>query len=96
MFRKKIVKDWGSSHLLYCGWYLDCPLDYTPSSKKTKQEKFDLGYLEKLVSSQANKEDINKRRKKKKDVQVSSTPRASQTLVDFENLDCAINYVLYA
>ncbi len=81
--------------MLYCGWYLDCPLDYTPSSKKTEQEKFNPGYLEKLASSQANKEDINKKRKKKKDVQVSSTLGTSQTPMDFENLDYDVNFELF-
>jgi hypothetical protein len=37
--------------------------------------KFDLGFLEKLASFQGNKEDIDKRKKKKKGVQVSSIPR---------------------
>jgi hypothetical protein len=52
----------------------NCLLDYTLVSKRIDQEEFDLGYLEKLASSKANKkEDIDKRRKKKKDVQVSSS-----------------------
>jgi hypothetical protein len=41
--------------------------------------------LEKLDSFQGHKEDIDKRRKKKEDVQVSGTPRAIQTPADIEN-----------
>lgn len=26
MYKKEFVKDWTSSHLQQCGWYLDCPL----------------------------------------------------------------------
>ncbi len=79
----------------YCGWYLDCLLDCTIALKKTKRKKFDLGYLEKLTSSQVNKkEDIDKRRKKKKDAQVSSTLGAIQILVDFENPNQDVNHNL--
>lgn len=87
MFQKEIVKDWGQYNLFYCGQDFDCPPNNTPASKKIEQEKFDPRYLEKLASSQANKEDINKRRKKNKDVQVFGTPRATQAPMDFENLD---------
>jgi hypothetical protein len=46
-----------------------------------------VGYLEKLASYQGNKEDIDKRRKKKKDFQVFNTPGATQTLADIENFE---------
>jgi hypothetical protein len=36
--------------------------------KRSERKKFDLESLEKLISFQGNKEDIDKRRKKKKDV----------------------------
>jgi hypothetical protein len=53
--------------LPYCGWYLDCPLDCNPISERLEQEKFDLGFSEKLAYSQGNKkEDIDKRKKKKR------------------------------
>ncbi len=54
-----------------------------------------MGYLEKFASYQGNKEeDIDKRRKKKKDVQVSNTPRATQTFVHIENLEHDVNLEL--
>jgi hypothetical protein len=63
-------------------------LDYTPISKRSKQENFNSRFSEKLVSSQGNKkEDIDKKKKKKKkDVQVFGILKATQTLVDIENL----------
>jgi hypothetical protein len=62
MFQKVIVKYWGLFHLPYCGWYLDYLSNCTIASERTKQKKFDPRYLEKLASSQANKENIDKRR----------------------------------
>jgi len=51
-----------------------------------------LGYLDKLASSQVNKkEDIDKKRKRMRDVQVSGTLRATQTPANIENLDCDVN-----
>jgi hypothetical protein len=51
--------------------------------------------LEKLESSQGNKkEDIDERKKKKKDVQVSSFPGATQTPTDIENLKQDVNVEL--
>jgi hypothetical protein len=64
-------------------------LDYIPISKRSKQENFKSRFSEKLVSSQGNKkEDIDKKKKKKKkkDVQVFGILKATQTLVDIENL----------
>jgi hypothetical protein len=50
--------------------------------------------LEKLASFQGNKkEDINKR--KKKDVQVSSTLRVTQTPIDIENPKQYVNTELF-
>jgi hypothetical protein len=52
--------------------------------------------LEKFVSSQANKKvDIDKRRKRKKNVQVSGTLRATQTFADIENPDHDVNLDLF-
>jgi hypothetical protein len=80
----------------YFGWYFDCPPNCTLALEKTKRKNFDLGYLEKLTSSQVNKkEDIDKRRKKKKDAQVYSTLGATQTLVDFENPNQNVNPDLF-
>jgi hypothetical protein len=51
--------------------------------------------LEKLTSSQVNKkEDIDKKRKKKKDAQVSNTLGATQTLANFENPNQNVNHDL--
>ncbi len=95
MYWKELVRDWGSFHLPYYGWYLDCPLDYTPILERSKQKKFDMGFWEKLASSQGNKkEDIDKK-KKKKDVQVSSTLRVIQTLANIENLEQDVNAELF-
>jgi hypothetical protein len=52
--------------------------------------------LEKLESSQGNKkEDIDKRKKKKRDVQVSSIPRATQTPTNIENPKQDVNAKLF-
>jgi hypothetical protein len=52
-----------------------------------------VGYLKNLASSQGNKkEDIDKRRKKKKDVQVFNIPRATQTPANIENLEHDVNH----
>jgi hypothetical protein len=53
--------------------------------KEVRAREFQFGIFKKLVSSQGNKkEDIDKR-KKKKDVQVSSTLGVTQTPVDIES-----------
>jgi hypothetical protein len=71
MCRKEFVKNWGSSHLLYYGWYLDCFPNYTLVFERSKRKKFDPRFLEKLASLQGNKkEHIEKRKKNKKDVQI--------------------------
>jgi hypothetical protein len=64
-------------------------LDYTPISKRSKQENFNPRFLEKLVSFEGNKkEDIDKKKNKKnKDVQVFGILKATQTSVDIENLE---------
>jgi hypothetical protein len=33
MYRKDILRDWTSPHLLDCGWYLDCPKENILPSK---------------------------------------------------------------
>jgi hypothetical protein len=48
MYRKELVRDWGSFHLPYCGWFLDCPLNCILISARLEQEKFDPGFLESL------------------------------------------------
>jgi hypothetical protein len=61
-------------------------------SQRGQREKFDLEFLKKLAYFQGNKkEDIDE---KKKDVQVSGTPRATQTLVDIENFEQDVNVEL--
>jgi len=86
MFQKEIVKYWGLFHLPYCGWYLDYLSDCNTTSERTKRKKFDPKYLEKLASSQSNKkEDINKRRNKKRDVYFFGTLGPIQTLANIEN-----------
>jgi len=67
-------------------------LDYTPISNRSKQENFNLRFLEKLVSSQGNKkEDIEKKKNNNKnnnkDVQVFGILKVTQTSVDIENLE---------
>jgi len=66
-------------------------LDCTLVLEMLEQKKFNPRYLEKLVSSQGNKVDIDKRRRKKKDVQVSSTPRATETPVNIVNPEHIVN-----
>ncbi len=95
MFWKELIRDQGSFYLPYWGWYLDYPSNCTLVSKRSEQEKFDVGYLEKFASSQGNKkEDIDKRRKKKKDVQVSNTLKAVQTPMTLRTLNmCEATFV---
>ncbi len=54
--------------------------------QRGQKKKFDPRFLEKLASFQGNnKEYIDKWKKKKKDVQVLSTPRTMQSPIDTEN-----------
>jgi hypothetical protein len=41
MFRKELLKDWSSSHLLDCDWYLDYPKDCISSSEIALYKKID-------------------------------------------------------
>jgi hypothetical protein len=53
MYKKGMLKDWSSPHLLLCGWYLDYLKENTPPPEFEIQEKYeptflqDLGTLEK-------------------------------------------------
>jgi hypothetical protein len=53
MYKKGMLRDWSSPHLLDYGWYLDCSKENTPPSKFEIREKNefafyqDLGALEK-------------------------------------------------
>jgi len=63
--------------------------------KEVRAREFQFGIFKKLVSSQGNKkEDIDKRKKKKKDVQVSSTLKATQTLANIDNPEQDVNVEL--
>ncbi len=76
-------------------WYLDCPLDCTSISERLEWKKFDLRFLEKFASSQGNKkEDIDKRKKKNKDLQGSGIPWTTQTPTNIENPKQDVNVKL--
>jgi len=47
MYRKDLLKEWSNGHLTSCGWYLDCPANNTPKSKRTLKEKFEDACLNK-------------------------------------------------
>lgn len=48
MFHK--VKDWSPSHLVYFGWYMDCPKDNIPSSEILLQKKNELDSRKSLLA----------------------------------------------
>jgi len=55
-----------------------------------------LGFFEKFASSQGNKkEGIDKRKKKKKDLQGSGIPWTTQTPIDIENPKRDVNVKLF-
>ncbi len=45
MYRKDMLKDWISSHLLDCGWYIDYRKENIPPSKFEIREKHELKYF---------------------------------------------------
>jgi hypothetical protein len=87
--RSLIITNWGFFHLLYYGWYLDCPPNYTFVLKRSKRGKLDPRFLEKLASSQGNKkEDIEKR---KKNVEVLGIPKAMEVKAKMEQFELNVN-----
>lgn len=50
MYIKKLLKNWTSSHLWDCPWYLDFPKDNISPYKWEFQKKLDLSYVERLAS----------------------------------------------
>lgn len=50
MFHKILLKEWLPSHILECGWYLDCPKNNTPSSKIPLKENLELALMENLAN----------------------------------------------
>jgi hypothetical protein len=71
MYRKDMLRDWTSPHLLDCGWYLDCSKENTPPSELEIWEKHEpeffqgLGALEKDTPSKKRLEGGKRRGKKK-------------------------------
>jgi hypothetical protein len=61
MFYKNLLKDWSSSHLVHCGWYLDYPKDNTPSSKILFQKSNEPTFQKAIVSSSQRERGKNKR-----------------------------------
>jgi len=49
MYRKDLIKDWFSPHLIGYDWYVDCPNDCIPSSKASLRENFEHGFIEKVI-----------------------------------------------
>ncbi len=70
MYKKAMLRDWTSPHLLDCGWYLDCLKDNTPPSEFEIQEKHEsrflqgFGTLEKEIVSKKRLEGGKRRGKK--------------------------------
>jgi hypothetical protein len=48
MYRKGMLKDWSSPHLLLCGWYLDYLKENTPPLEFEIQEKYEPAFLQDL------------------------------------------------
>jgi hypothetical protein len=46
MYRKDMLRDWSSPHLLDYDWYLDCPKENTLPSKFKIQEKYEPEFLQ--------------------------------------------------
>lgn len=88
MFSKELVRYWGSSHLAYNDRYFDCPLDCTPTLERS-QSKRNL-----IWDTWRSLLPLKEIRRKKKDVQIFSTPRATQIPVDFENPEHDVNHEL--
>ncbi len=61
MYMKDFVKDWGSTHLETCNWYFIYSSNCLPMLEKTLREKYDVGFMDKLASSEWTKEWISKR-----------------------------------
>jgi hypothetical protein len=50
-FRRTCSKSVLASHLLQCGWYLDCPKDSTPTLKIPLKENIKRSFMETFASS---------------------------------------------
>jgi hypothetical protein len=48
MYKKYMLRDWTSPHLLDCGWYLDYPKENTPPSEFEIHEKHEPIFLQGL------------------------------------------------
>ncbi len=48
MYRKGMLKDWTSTHLSDCAWYLDYLKENAPTSKFKIREKHELEFLQGL------------------------------------------------
>jgi hypothetical protein len=51
MFKKDLLKDWLASHLLQCGWYLDCLKDINPTLEIPLKENTKPFFMETFESS---------------------------------------------
>ncbi len=51
MFKKDLLKDWGPTHLPYCGWYLDCIYHINIKLECEFREKFNETNLKKATST---------------------------------------------
>jgi hypothetical protein len=54
MFKRDLFKDWGPTHLPYCGWYMDCLYDINIELKHELKERFGETNLEKVISIDLN------------------------------------------
>jgi hypothetical protein len=50
MFQKDLLKDWHASHLLQCGWYLDCLKDIIPTLEIPLRKNIKPSFMETLAS----------------------------------------------
>jgi hypothetical protein len=83
IYMKDIIKDWGSIHLDTCNWYFVYSPNCMPMLKKTLSDKYDVGFMDKLASSEGNQiMDIKKKRKKKNNALRRGTLGTSSSQLD--------------
>jgi hypothetical protein len=61
MYQKDLLKDLSGPHLTKCGWYLDCPKDYTSSFEVSLCESLELGFIKKAIETRMSQGPQKKR-----------------------------------
>jgi hypothetical protein len=60
MYRKDMLRNWSSPHLLLCGWYFDCSKENNFPSKFEIRKKYEPTFLHNLGALE--KETLTKKR----------------------------------